>query len=162
MIAILFLIAQAQTADTNSYATPALRALIARAAAVNAAPPANFLGYTARYESEVALVKRLPDRIEGASTIEQTAGVYTWAVARGFGQYEQGYRVVTTGVPLPGSAALADGWIMPTLTGPKLDLFGAKSGALTKVGGDSTGTHSPWSPLGPGRDSLYRFEGETP
>ena len=159
MIVILFLIAQAQTADTNSYATPALRALIARAAAVNAAPPANFLGYTARYESEVALVKRLPDRIEGASTIEQTAGVYTWAVGRGFGQYEQGYRVVTTGVPLPGSAALADGWIMPTLTGPKLDLFGAKSGALTKVGGDSTGTHSPWSPLGPGRDSLYRFEG---
>lgn len=159
MIAILLLVTQAQTADTGSYATPALRAVIERAAAANAATPANLRGYTARYESEVALAKRLPDRIEGASTIEQTAGVFTWAVGRGFGQYQQGYRVVTTGVPLPGSAALSNGWIMPTLTGSKFDLFGANSGAPTEVGQDSTGSHSPWSPLGPGRDSLYRFEG---
>ncbi|HOX21073.1 MAG TPA: hypothetical protein PLI70_09120 [Gemmatimonadales bacterium] len=159
MLAILLLLGQAQAADTSGYATPALRAIIQRAESANAAPPPDLRGYTARYESEVGLVKRLPDRIEGASTIEQTAGEFTWVAGRGFGQHEQGYRVVTTGVPLPGSAALANGWIMPTLTGPKLGLFGANSGAPTEVGMDSTGRHAAWSPLGPDRDRYYRFEG---
>jgi hypothetical protein len=159
MLSLLLMLSQAPVADTTGYATPALRTLIQRAEAANARPAADLRGYSARYESEVALVKRLPDRIEGASTIEQTAGEFTWVVGKGFGQHEQGYRVVTTGVPLPGSAALSNGWILPTLTGPKYDLFGASSGAPTEVGEDSAGTHSAWSPLGPDRDRYYRFEG---
>jgi hypothetical protein len=126
-IAMLLLLGQAQLPDTTGYTTAALRALIQRAESANAAPAAGLRGYTARYESEVALVKRLPERIEGASTIEQTAGQFTWVVGRGFEQHEQGYRVVSTGVPLPGSAALANGWILPTLSGPTFDLFGANS-----------------------------------
>ena len=89
-LAILLLLGQAQAADTTGYSSPALRALVQRAESANAAPPASLRGYTARYESEVGLVKRLPDRIEGASTIEQTAGEFTWVVGRGFGQYQRG------------------------------------------------------------------------
>jgi hypothetical protein len=161
MVPILLILAQATTQlpDTATYATPALRAVIERAAAVNASPPADFRAYTARYESEVALVKLLPGRIQGASTIEQTAGVFTWVADSGFGQHQQGYRVITTGVPLPGSAALSNGWIIPTLTGGRWNLFGSASGARTVVGADSGGDYSAWSPLGPDRDQFYRFEG---
>ncbi len=159
MLSLLLLLTQATTQDTASYSSPALREVVGRAATINAAPPADFRAYTARYESEVALIKILPDRIQGASTIEQTAGVFTWIVDSGFGQHQQGYRVVTTGVPLPGSAALSSGWIIPTLTGPKIDLFGASSGTKTAVGSDSGGGYSAWSPLGADRDKYYRFEG---
>lgn len=159
MLPLLLLLAQTQATDTSHYATPALRALIGRAAAINAAPPAELRGYTAHYESEVAMAKRLPDRIEGTSTVEQTAGDFTWAVGRGFGQHQIGYRVVTTGVPLPASAALSNGWIVPTLTGTKWDVFGANSGAPTAVGQDSTGDHAIWSPLGAERDRYYTFSG---
>jgi hypothetical protein len=161
MLHLFLLLSQAplQAADTTGGASPALRALIAHAAGVNAAPQAGLRGYVARYESEVGLAKRLPDRIEGASTIEQTAGEFTWVAGRGFGQHQEGYRVVTTGVPLPGSAALTNGWIIPTLTGPQIDLFGANSGAATAVGADSGDTYAAWSPLGPDRDRYYRFEG---
>jgi len=159
MISLLFLVIQAQARDTGTYASPALKAVIERAAATNAAPPPGLQGYTARYESEVAMAKRLPDRIEGTSTIEQTAGEFTWVVGRGFGQHQLGYRVVTTGVPLPASAALSNGWILPTLTGPKIDVFGANSGAANAVGQDSSGDHSIWSPLGPDREHYYTFAG---
>lgn len=158
MVSLLLLI-QAQARDTGTYASPALKAVIERAAAVNAAPPPSLRGYTARYESEVAMAKRLPDRIEGTSTVEQTAGDFTWEVGRGFEQHEQGYRVVTTGVPLPASAVLDNGWIIPTLTGPKIDVFGANSGAPTGVGQDSNGSHAVWSPMGPERERYYRFAG---
>jgi len=160
MIALLLLTLQpsAQAVDTT-YATPALKTVIARAAAANAAPPPDLRAYTAKYESEVAMAKRLPDRVEGTSTVEQTAGTFTWVVGRGFGQHEEGYRVVTTGVPLPASAALSNGWVLPTLTGPKIDVFGANSGAPTAVGQDSTGDHAVWSPLGPDREQYYTFAG---
>lgn len=159
MMALLLFLTQAPPADTTAYATAALRAVVAHAATANAAAPAPMMGYTARYEAEVALAKRLPDRIEGASTIEQTAGAFTWVAGRGFGQHEEGYRVVTTGVPLPGSAALSNGWIVPTLTGARYDLFGANSGAETATGQDSSGTHAAESPLGADRERYYRFEG---
>lgn len=161
MLPLLLILTQAgtQVPDTASYSTPALRAQVARAATANAAVPGQSRGYTARYEADVALAKRLPDRIEGASTIEQTAGAFTWVAGRGFGQHEEGYRVVTTGVPLPGAAALGNGWIVPTLTGPRYDLFGANSGAETSAGQDSSGTRAAESPLGASRDRHYRFEG---
>ncbi len=159
MLPLLLLLSQAVPQDTASYSSQALRDVIARAEAANARPPESLRGYTARYESEVALIKLLPDRIQGASTIEQTAGVFTWIADSGYGQHQLGYRVVTTGVPLPGSAALSNGWIIPTLTGPRIDLFGSSSGAKTAVGADSSGDYSAWSPLGPDRERYYRFEG---
>jgi len=159
MIAMLLLLVPPQAVDTVDYASPALRALIARAEAANAAPPPALRGYTARYESEVALAKRLPERVEGSSTIEQTAGTFTWAAGAGFGQHQDGYRVRTTGVPLPGSAALSNGWIVPTLSGPRYHLFGANSGAQTTAGLDSSGVYAAWSPVGPDRDRYYRFAG---
>jgi hypothetical protein len=159
MLALLLMLSQTVAQDTTTYATPALRTVIERAATATAAPPADLRGYSARYESEVALVKLLPNRIQGASTIEQTAGIFTWLVDSGYGQHQLGYRVVTTGVPLPGSAALSNGWIIPTLTGPKIDIFGASSGAETAVGADSGGDYSAWSPLGPDREKHYRFGG---
>ena len=67
--------------------------------------------------------------------------------------------MITTGVPLPASAVLSNGWVIPTLTGPKFDVFGANSGAPTAVGQDSTGDHAVWSPLGPDREQLLHLRG---
>ena len=159
MLAMLLLFGQGQVPDTSAYASPALRTLVQHASAANAAPPAALRGYSARYESEVALTKLLPNRIEGTSTIEQTAGVFTWQHGVGFGQYQEGYRVVTTGVPLPASAALANGWIIPTLTSDEFGAFGVGSGAATEAGTDSGGKLAVRSPLGADRDRYYRFEG---
>ena len=159
MIALLALAALQQAPDTAQYSSPALRALVARAEAANAAPTPGLLAYSARYESEVAMVKLLPGRIEGASTIEQTAGQFTWVRGKGYGQHQEGYRVVTTGVPLPAAAALSKGWIVPNLAGPEYDVFGASSGAATLAGIDSSGRFSVNSPLAPDRDLYYRFEG---
>lgn len=159
MIPLLLLLLQPQVADTIDYSSPALKALIGRAEQVNAAPPEGLRGYIARYESEVGISKRLPGNIEGTSTVEQTAGEFTWVVGAGFGQHEQGYRVRTTGVPLPGAAALSNGWVIPTLTGSRYNLLGAGSGASSAAGLDSGGAYAPWSPLGPERDTYYQFAG---
>lgn len=159
MLSLLLLFARPQAADTSQYSSPELRALIARAEAANAGPPAALRGYTARYEASLGLVRLVPGRVEGASTVEQTAGEFTWLVGQGFGQHQEGYRVVTTGVPLPGAAAVANGWIIPTLTGPRFDLFGAHSGAATDVGADTSDSRSARSPLGRDREQYYRFEG---
>lgn len=159
MIALLALLTLQQDVDTARYSTPALRALVARAESANAAPAPGLLGYTARYESEVALTKLLPGRVEGTSTIEQTSGGFTWVDGQGFGQHQEGYRVVTTGVPLPASAALSNGWIIPILSGPEILVLGAGSGAATEAGADSAGRFAAISPLAASRDRYYRFAG---
>lgn len=161
MLSALLLMAQvqAQAPDTGHYTTQALRAVVAQGAEVNAASNPTLRAYTSRYESEVGLTKLLPGRIEGTSTIEQTAGTFTWVAGKGFGQHQEGYRVTTTGVPLPAAAALSNGWIIPTLAGQEILVFGAGSGAATQAGADSSGRFAAISPLSRDRDRYYRFEG---
>ena len=76
VIALLLALQQAP-ADTAAYSTPALRALVARAADSNAVFPAR--SFRAHFESEIAVNKALPNRVEGISSVEQYAGTLTWS-----------------------------------------------------------------------------------
>jgi hypothetical protein len=155
----LFLVLLQAPADT-AYATPALRALISRAADLNAVVPA--LSYRAHFESEIAMNKAMPDRVEGISSVEQYAGTLTWS-GDSANQHNQGYRAVTTGLPLPAGYVLSSAWIVPNLYGDRFTLLSSAK----KTGPDSTSAQDSLDaradnvvhPLASDRDRYYRFSG---
>lgn len=105
------------------YSTPALRDVVERASVFNAAAAARLQPFAASYQSSVAIVRRLPENVEGSSTIEQVAGIYRWSPSGVFQQHRAGYRVQTVGVPLPGASLLANGWVLPPQVGERLSLL---------------------------------------
>ncbi len=159
MIALLLVLQQAP-ADTVSYASPALRALVARAADSNAVFPAR--GYRARFESEIAVNKALPNRVEGISSVEQFDGTLTWN-GDSANQHSEGYRIVTTGLPLPAGYVLGTAWIVPTLYGDRFTLLSDPKESVKK---DATAQDSVLArarnvvhPLASDRDQFYTFAG---
>ena len=60
MVALLFLLQATAPGPDSSYASPALRALVERAAVANALPPPALRAYAAKFQSELAMVKGLP------------------------------------------------------------------------------------------------------
>ncbi|MFI5210137.1 MAG: hypothetical protein ACHQ2E_06815, partial [Gemmatimonadales bacterium] len=160
----LFLLLQATAqgpAVDSSYASPALRALVERAAAANNLPPKALRAYTAKFESELAVVKGLPGPIEGTATVDQVGGIFRWDRDKGFGQEQVGYRQETTGVPLPTSTFLYSGWVIPNLYGPELKTFGNESSEPTvSITATPKGAEvKTLSPLAPNGDRVYRFSG---
>ena len=78
------------------------------------------------------MAKRLPDRIEGTSTVEQTA-----ATSPGTSGADSASTSWDIAWSPPACRCLhrrrsTNGWILPTLTGPKIDVFGANSGAADR------------------------------
>ena len=110
---------------------PRPAALVDQAAAANVLPPAALRAYSAKFESELAVVKGLPGPIEGTATVDQVGGIFRWDRDKGFGQQQVGYRQETTGVPLPTSSFLYSGWVIPNLYGPELKTFGNESSEPT-------------------------------
>lgn len=159
MIALLLAL-QVQAVD-STYSSPALRALVDRAAVINALPPAPLRAYSAKFESELAVVKGLPGPIEGTATVDQVGGIFRWDRTKGFGQHQIGYRQETTGVPLPTSSFLYSGWVIPNLYGPELKTFGNESSEPTvSITATPTGAEvKVLSPLAPNRGQIYRFSG---
>ena len=159
MIALLLLLQQAP-ADTGAYASPALRALVGRAADSNAVFPAR--GYRARFESEIAVNKALPNRVEGISSVEQFDGTLTWNADSG-DQHTLGYRIITTGLPLPAGYVLGTAWIVPNLYGDRFTLLSNPKEATAKLGTeqDSLAARADYvvHPLASDRDRYYSFSG---
>src|SRR5437660_12419371 len=86
--------------DTDStYATPALRDLIARATVANRAPPPELRGYRARIETELALLVRDTLGREGAAQIEQLGVQASWQRGGDYELHVLGYRMQSSGVP---------------------------------------------------------------
>ena len=161
MVALLFLLQATAPGPDSSYASPALRALVERAAVANALPPPALRAYAARFESELAMVKGLPGPVEGTVTVDQIGGEFRWDREKGYGQHQVGYRQETTGVPLPTSAFLFSGWVVPNLYGPELKTFGNdRAEPTTPITAQSTAQEvKTVSPLSFDRDSIYRFAG---
>jgi len=162
MIALLLLLqaAAAQQGD-SSYSSPVLRALVERAAVLNALPPEALRAYSAKFESELAVVKGLPGPIEGTATVDQVAGEFRWDRLKGYGQHQVGFRQWTTGVPLPTSTFLFSGWVIPHLYGPELKTFGNERSepTVSLTQRPTAAEIGIIAPLSPGRDSVYRFTG---
>ena len=157
MIALLLALQQAP-ADTSAYATPALRALVARAADSNAVFPAR--SFRAHFESEIAVNKALPNRVEGVSSVEQYAGTLTWDARTG-DQHNEGYRIVTTGLPLPAGYVLGTAWIVPSLYGDRFTLLSNPKEKVKDQGSKEDSLAARASnvvhPLGSDRDQYYRY-----
>jgi hypothetical protein len=163
MIALFLLLqatAQASPGD-SAYSSPALRALVGRAAVANALPPPALRAYAAKFESELAVVKGLPGPVEGTNTVDQVGGEFRWDRAKGYGQHGVGYRQETTGVPLPTSSFLYSGWVIPNLYGPELKTFGNESSEPTvSITATPKGTEvKTLSPLASDRERIYHFSG---
>jgi len=145
-------------ADTGAYSSPALRALVARAADSNASFPAR--SYTAHFESEIAVNKALPNRVEGISSVEQFDGTLTWG-ANGGDQHSQGYRIVTTGLPLPAGYVLGSAWIAPVLYGDRFTLLSdpkqAGTTGLTPKDSLEARAENVVHPLASDRDQYYSY-----
>jgi hypothetical protein len=149
-------------ADTGSYSSPALRALVARAADSNASFPAR--SYTAHFESEIAVNKALPNRVEGISSVEQFDGTLSWG-ANGGDQHSQGYRIVTTGLPLPAGYVLGSAWIAHVLYGERFTLLSdpkhAGAPGLTERDSLEARAENVVQALASDRDQYYSWRGDT-
>ena len=157
VIALLLLLQQAPV-DTSAYSTPALRALVARAADSNAVFPAR--GFRAHFESEIAVNKALPNRVEGISSVEQFDGSLTWNGDSG-NQHTLGYRIITTGLPLPAGYVLGSAWIAPVLYGDRFTLLSdpkqAGTTGLTEKDSLEARAENVVHPLASDRDRYYRY-----
>src|SRR5688572_32920104 len=73
----LLICAQLAVAD-SAYTSPGLRAFIEAASILNRTVPASLYSYRASVESEIALVARRADGVEGTVSIEQVQNDFRW------------------------------------------------------------------------------------
>ena len=152
------------------YATAALRDFVARAALANRAPPAELSGYSARVESELALVLRDSLGRELVGQIEQLAARAEWERTGTYELHVVGYRSQSMGAPYS-ALTFTRMYTVPTLYGNRL-FVGMNDGlprtrrdsaALTKRRArDSLAGREPFRavhPLSDDRDRYYRFTG---
>lgn len=145
--------------DTVTYATPALRALVGEAAAINRRVPAALGGYRARLESEISIGNRRAEGMEMAVSLEQVASTLTWDRTGAYEQTVIGYRSQAIGAAFATLGFFRSGWAIPSLYGNRLALlFGRDTTARrrTRRGGEPTyAVH----PLADDRERYYRYAG---
>src|SRR4051812_22873029 len=120
LVAVAQIAVAAPQAD-SAYASPALREMVARAATVNAVVPASLAAYTARIETEMALI--IVDTLgrERTGQLEQMGGSARWKPDSGFTVHIEGYRTQSSGVPIP-MVSVVRNWSIPMLYGQRLSL----------------------------------------
>jgi hypothetical protein len=159
--------AVSDTADVDSlYASPALRALVAAAAAQNQVP-AEVRSYRAQVETEIGIISRRPDGTEGVAAVEQVASTVRWSRQEGdrFEQRVTGYRSQQIGPNISMLSMLPAGWITPTLYGDRLRiqaLTDSSTGGSGRGGARRSGSAQGIRfihPLAADRDAAYRYTG---
>ncbi len=160
MLAALFLFAQLSATTDSTYSTPALRALVAHAAAENRAPPPGFRGYRAHVETELGLILRDTLGRENAGQIEQLASSVRWTRGGDYDMHVVGYRAQGSGVPYS-ALTVVRGWTEPTLYGDRLRLGAQIGGSAPRTSRDtaSRDTIIAVHPFAGDRDKYYRFTG---
>ncbi len=149
-------------ADTATYESVELRALVAEAAEVNRRVPPALGGYRATLESEVSIGNRRSERMEMSVQLEQIASTLTWDRT---GRYEQsviGYRSQSIGTSVATLGFFRSGWAIPSLYGNRLALlFGrdTSESARRRRTRRSGETLYAVHPLADDRDTYYRFSG---
>ena len=162
-----------QPPDTNrdsAYATPALRQFVTRAALSNRAAPRELLGYTAKVESELALILRDSLGREIVGQIEQLAARAEWDRDGRYELHVVGFRSQSAGAPYS-ALTWTRMYTVPTLYGNRLVLgmndgisytrrdtnaFRKRLEADRKAGRDSLRTIHP---LAEDRERFYEYTG---
>jgi hypothetical protein len=140
-------------ASDSVYSTPALRAVVARAAAENLRPPSEFQSYKSHIETEVSLLVRDTLGREHTAQIEQFATNAEWTRDGRYDLHVVGYRSESVGVPYS-TLTIVRGWTVPSLYGNRLSL-GAYFNATNRRRDSLVAVH----PFAPDRDAYYRFTG---
>ncbi|HEY0776705.1 MAG TPA: hypothetical protein VGD56_01945, partial [Gemmatirosa sp.] len=173
----------AQPADTATYATPALRTLVADAARGNRVPD-SLASYRAAIESEIAISALREDGQEALFGVEQVASVLRWTRAGYYDQHVIGDRARQSGLSFSLLSVARTGWATPLLYGNRLRLrrdearrppADGKSRTVDKIedriggrifrGGSAGGrdaaadTVPVTHPLADDRDTYYRYTG---
>ncbi len=153
---------QAPAGDSSTYATEALRALIAEAVQLNRRVPSLLGGYKARLESEISIGNRRSEGMEMAVSLEQVASTLTWDRSGVYQQTIDGYRSQAIGSNFASIGFFSSGWAIPSLYGNRIALlFGRDTSEAARRrqrrrGGDPLyAVH----PLADDRERYYRFSG---
>lgn len=104
------------------YASPALRALVTRAAEVNGVVPAALDSYEADVETDLALMRSSPTGEESTMQLEQVASRLWWTEGRPVLQRMIGYRSQTLGLSPSTLSFFEVPWLVPHLYGDRIDL----------------------------------------
>ncbi|MBI1808344.1 MAG: hypothetical protein HYR75_00480 [Gemmatimonadetes bacterium] len=165
MIALLLLLQSVPShvaRDTATYATPALREVVAAASALNQRVPPGLGRYTASVESEVSLGLRdgTADR-EVTTSIEQVASDVAWKRTGAFEQHITGYRSQSLGPQFSTLGFFRNAWVVPSLYGNRLALLFGRDSSYGRRGGRSTNRATTWAihPLAEDRERVYRYAG---
>jgi hypothetical protein len=139
------------------YTTPAVRAIVERAALHNAAPPAALSTYSARVETEVLLTLTDAEKRETVLQIEQFASDLFWQRDGGLAQQVIGYRAQMGGVNISALTFLRVPYVVPTLFADRLDFIRFRNPPRN----DSGQVRQPRTlhPLADTRDQVYHFSG---
>jgi hypothetical protein len=153
---ILVLVAVLALQDTTC-TSAALCDLVARAAAANRSLPAS--AYTARTETEVAVIGVRERWVDGPSSVDQVASTVRWERSGTFAQRIVATRSATTTLPLNRIRYLLLGWVTPITTGDRLPVFGRQLGMARQFTWPPEDTTSVYArhPLAADRASFYRF-----
>ena len=148
-------------ADSLTYATPALRALVNGAAEINRRVPPGLGGYEARLESEISIGNRRSEGKEMSVSLEQVASRLTWDRT---GRYEQtivGYRSQSIGAAFASIGFFRSGWAIPSLYGNRLALlFGRDTSEARRRRSRNRGEPLfAVHPLADDREKFYRYTG---
>ncbi|MFS8638069.1 MAG: hypothetical protein FWJ74_08270 [Gemmatimonadota bacterium] len=163
------------------YATPALRALVARAAENNRRVPAELRGYRALTESEAALIVHTAEGEELSGQIEQIATRLQWRRDGSLEMRVVGHRIQTAGFSISVLSYLPGALVAPILYGESLQLFAtdttwqADSPEAAKAAGEAPPrdatpgdekrgrkrrpVYESIHPFSEARETYYRFEG---
>jgi hypothetical protein len=159
----LFLVAQIAAAvlpDTSTYSSPALRGIVASAAALNRRVPSRLGSYNADLESEIQFTYERGDRAEAVISIEQIASTLKWNRSGATEQNVIGYRSQALGTQLPTIGFLQNAWAVPSLYGNRLSLMFGQDTSTRRLGRRRAdpilfAVH----PLADDRERFYRFSG---
>ena len=167
MIVLSFLLALAGAdtvlrADSLTYATPALRTLIAEAAEVNRRVPDGLGGYSARLESEISIGNRRAEGVEMSVSLEQVASRLTWDRTGRYTQTIVGYRSQSIGASFASIGFFRSGWAIPSLYGNRLALLFGRDTSDNRRRSRRRGGEPPLfavHPLADDREGFYRYTG---
>lgn len=156
---IVFLLAAQIAAADSVYASEALRGFVNEASLRNRTPPAGLRSYRASAESEIGIVTRRAEGMEGVFSLEQIKSDVRWRRPGEFEQRVAGYRNQSLGVQFSSLSFLRQPWAVPILYGDRLSiLFGRDTSRAARRSAERRPTLAI-HPLASDRDTYYRFAG---
>ena len=159
MFAILLFAQIASAAPDSLYSTPSLRAFVDEASRRNRDIPIGLTSYRASVESEIAIVARRAEGMEGVVSLEQVQNEVRWRIPGDFEQRVIGYRSQSLGIQLSTLGFMTSPWAVPILYGNRLSILFGRDTSRRAIARQRRNPTTAVHPLAIDRDRIYRFSG---